>query len=46
MENTFSMHKFDGSEYLKHIEFDFLKGKWIFFVSKAFVEVHIHEFEY
>jgi hypothetical protein len=46
MKDAFSMHEFDGSEYLKHIEFDFLKGEWIFLVSEALVEVHVHEFEY
>jgi len=46
MEYAFSMHEFDGSEYLKHVEFDLLKGKGIFLVSEALVEVHVHEFEY
>lgn len=32
MKDAFTMHKFDGSEYLKHVEFDFLICEWIFLV--------------
>ena len=46
MEDAFPMHEFDGSEYLKHVEFDFLEVEWIFLVSEALVKVHVHEFEY
>jgi hypothetical protein len=46
MEDALPVHEFDGSEYLEHVEFDFLEGEWIFLVSEALVEVHVHEFEY
>lgn len=32
MENAFAVHKLDGTQYLKHVEFDFLEGEWIFFI--------------
>lgn len=46
MEDAFSVHEIDGSEYLEHVELDFLEGEWAFLVFEAFVEVHVHEFEY
>lgn len=45
MENTFSVHEVDGSEYLEHVVFDFLEGEWVFFVFEALVHVHVHQFE-
>ena len=45
VENAFAMHELDGSEDLEHVELYFLKGKRVFFILKAFVQIHIHELE-
>lgn len=46
MKNAFAMHKFDGSQDLKHIELDFLESKRVLFVFERFVHVHVHKFEH
>ena len=45
MKDALSMHELNRSKHLKHVKFDLLKGEWIFFILKALIEVHVHEFE-
>lgn len=43
MEDAFPVHKLKSTKNLKHVKFDFLVGKGIFFVFQRFVHIHIHQ---
>lgn len=42
VKDTFAMHELDGSEYLEHVELDFLEGERVFLIFETLVHVHIH----
>jgi hypothetical protein len=42
VEDALAVHEIDGTQYLEHVELDFLEGQRVFLVLETLIHVHIH----